>query len=161
MNSWCWCKSDEERVNSRRYCTAHVGWDVAGYGGLFCSSNKPCDRWYEFVLGVKSSGRGAFIAEIVHFCMWKIGVLSTFYSQSSKISFFSPRLRSLESNPTGLSHASLYSGYAKLPYLVPGYRLPASCTQTKTRCQAVFIRKKQVTQVQCHRGRSQTTWAVQ
>ncbi len=27
------------------YCTAHEGWDVTGYQGVFCTSNKPsCDR---------------------------------------------------------------------------------------------------------------------
>ena len=27
------------------YCTAHDGWDVTGYQGLFCPLNKPsCDR---------------------------------------------------------------------------------------------------------------------
>ncbi len=29
----------------KEYCTAHEGWDVTGYQGVFCTSNKPsCDR---------------------------------------------------------------------------------------------------------------------
>ena len=42
-----WIVFEYEQVTSpvRSYCTAHVSWDVTGYQGLFCPSNKPvCDR---------------------------------------------------------------------------------------------------------------------
>ena len=49
-------------------CITHVSWDVTGYQGLFCPSNKPfCDRWLGCVQGVKSSGRGVFIGWNGHY----------------------------------------------------------------------------------------------
>ena len=38
-------RSDTLRGLPREYCIAHVSWDVTGYQGLFCPSNKPfCGR---------------------------------------------------------------------------------------------------------------------
>ncbi len=47
---------------SAQYRIAHVSWDVTGYQGLFCPSNKTFyDRWLGCVRGVKSSGRVVII----------------------------------------------------------------------------------------------------
>ena len=55
------------RASSKIYCTAHGGWDVTGYQGLFCPSNKPsCDRLPGGVQLVKTGGRGVFVVKSGH-----------------------------------------------------------------------------------------------
>ena len=52
---------------SIEYCTAHEGWDVTGYQGLFCPSNKPsCDRLPGGVQLVKTGGRRVFVVKSGH-----------------------------------------------------------------------------------------------
>ena len=46
------------------YCSAHDGWNVTGYQGLFCPLNKPsCGRLPECVQMVKAGGRRVFVVE--------------------------------------------------------------------------------------------------
>ena len=77
----------------------------------------------------------------VHSLNWslhvKTGVISTFYSHSSKMSLSSLLLRLKVTLRSYLMYyrivfLSPLGYYAKLPYLVFGYRLPAACTQAKT-----------------------------
>lgn len=50
----------QQDISNCLYCTAHDGWYVTGYQGLFCPLNKP-------VIGLKGSGPGVLIVEIGHF----------------------------------------------------------------------------------------------
>lgn len=50
------------------YCTAHDGWNVTGYQGLFYPSNKPsCARLPGGVQLVETGGRRVFIVKSGHF----------------------------------------------------------------------------------------------
>ena len=61
---------------NQRYCTAHDGWNVTDYQGLFCPLNKPsCDRSPGSVQLVKAGGRRVFVVEVGVFRK-KIGVIS-------------------------------------------------------------------------------------